>query len=61
VSGNGGRTWSETLRLSDGGLGWSDFGFTTPGQGVAIEGNPVQGSRMYMTRDAGRTWHKIRF
>jgi photosystem II stability/assembly factor-like uncharacterized protein len=61
VSGNGGRTWDETLRLFDGGLGWSDFGFTTPYQGVAIEGNPVQGSRMYMTWDAGRTWHKIRF
>jgi hypothetical protein len=61
VSGNGGRTWGETLRLFDGGLGWSDFGFTTPCQGVAIEGNPVQGSRMFMTWDAGRTWHKIRF
>jgi photosystem II stability/assembly factor-like uncharacterized protein len=61
VSGNGGRTWGETLRLFDGGLGWSDFGFTTPRQGVAIEGTPVQGSRMFMTWDAGRTWHKIRF
>lgn len=61
VSGNGGRTWGETLRLFDGGLGWSDFGFTTPGQGVAIEGDPVLGSRMYMTWDAGRTWHQIRF
>jgi photosystem II stability/assembly factor-like uncharacterized protein len=61
VSGNSGRTWGETLRLFDGGLGWSDFGFTTPGQGVAIEGDPVQGSRMFMTWDAGRTWHKIRF
>ncbi len=61
TSGDGGRTWGETLRLVDGGLGWSDFGFTTPCQGVAIEGNPVQGSRMYMTWDAGRTWHKITF
>jgi hypothetical protein len=61
VSSNGGRTWGETLRLFDGGLGWSDFGFTTPGQGAAIEGNPAGGSRMYMTWDAGRTWHKIRF
>ena len=61
VSGNGGRTWAETLRIPDGGLGWSDFGFTTPSQGVAIEGNPAAGSHMYMTRDAGQAWHQIKF
>lgn len=61
VSGNGGRTWSQTLRLLDGGLGWSDFGFTTPSQGAAIEGNPAQGTTMYLTRDAGLAWHKISF
>jgi photosystem II stability/assembly factor-like uncharacterized protein len=61
VTGDGGHTWGEALRLVDGGLGWSDFGFTTRCQGVAIEGNPVQGSRMYMTWDAGRTWRKITF
>jgi hypothetical protein len=61
VSGNGGRTWSQALRLLDGGLGWSDFGFTTPSQGAAIEGNPAQGSRMYMTWDAGLAWHTLTF
>ena len=61
VSGNGGRTWSQALRLLDGGLGWSDFGFTTPSQGAAIEGNPAQGSRMYMTWDAGLAWHALEF
>jgi hypothetical protein len=61
VSGNGGRTWSEALRLLDGGLGWSDFGFTTSSQGAAIEGNPAQGSRMYMTWDAGLAWDPVTF
>ena len=65
VSGDGGRTWSTALYLDDGGLGWSDVGFTTTTQGVAIEGqpgNPVNGtSSMYMTWDAGQTWHQITF
>jgi hypothetical protein len=61
VSGNGGRTWSQALRLLDGGLGWSDFGFTTPSQGAAIEGNPAEGSRMFMTWDAGLAWHTLTF
>jgi hypothetical protein len=64
VSSNGGHTWSTALYLEDGGLGWSDFGFTTPSQGVAIEhpANPASGtSTMYMTWDAGQTWHQITF
>lgn len=64
VSSDGGHTWSTALYLHDGGLGWSDFGFTTPSQGVAIEhpGNPASGtSTMYMTWDAGQTWHEITF
>jgi len=61
VSGNGGRAWGQSLLISDGGAGWSDFGFTTSGQGAAIDGNLLSGSHMYMTWDAGRTWHEIRF
>lgn len=61
ASSNGGRTWTQELRLLDGGLGWNDFGFTTSSQGVAIEGNPAHGSRMYMTWDGGLAWHKIKF
>ena len=61
VSGNGGRTWGQSLFISDGGAGWSDFGFTTSSQGAAIDGNLLAGSHMYMTWDAGRTWHAIRF
>lgn len=64
VSSDGGHTWNTALYLDDGGLGWSDFGFTTPSQGVAIEhpDNPASGnSTMYMTWDAGQTWHAITF
>jgi hypothetical protein len=61
VSGDSGRTWSPALTINDGGAGWSDFGFTTPVQGVAIEGNPTYGRHMYMTWDAGQTWHQITF
>jgi hypothetical protein len=64
VSGDGGHTWSTALYLDDGGLGWSDFGFTTPTQGIAIEhpANPASGtSTMYMTWDGGQTWHQITF
>jgi hypothetical protein len=65
VSGDGGTTWSTALTIQDGGVGWSDFGFTTPTQGVAIEGypgNPANGtSTMYMTWDAGQTWHQITY
>ncbi len=58
---DGGRHWHDSLTLDDGGKGWSDFGFTTATQGVAIEGRPVNGSHMYLTRDSGRRWHKVRF
>jgi photosystem II stability/assembly factor-like uncharacterized protein len=63
ASADGGHTWTTALALLDGGAGWRDFGFTTPTQGVAIEGSPSlgYGSRMYMTWDAGQTWHQITF
>jgi photosystem II stability/assembly factor-like uncharacterized protein len=61
VSGNGGRTWRIALTLDDGGKGWSDFGFTTARQGLAVEGTPSMGSSLYLTRNAGRTWHAVRF
>jgi hypothetical protein len=61
VSGDGGRTWGSALTIDDGGAGWNDFGFTTPVQGVAIEGNSASGRHMYMTWDAGQTWHQITF
>jgi hypothetical protein len=61
VSNNGGRTWHSALTLTDGGKGWADFGFTTTSQGVAIEGEPAIGSRLFMTWNAGKTWQPIEF
>jgi len=61
VSTNGGRSWHTSLRRDDGGKGWSDFGFTTATQGVAVEGTPSLGSLLWMTTNAGRSWHKVKF
>ncbi len=61
VSTDGGRHWRTSLFLDDGGKGWSDFGFTTATQGVAIDGRPFNGSHLYITRNAGTSWHKVRF
>jgi photosystem II stability/assembly factor-like uncharacterized protein len=61
VSDNGGRTWRNALTLDDGGKGWSDFGFTTASQGLAVEGTPSMGSALYLTRDAGRVWLPVHF
>jgi photosystem II stability/assembly factor-like uncharacterized protein len=61
VSTDGGRRWRTNVMFGDGGRGWNDFGFTTATQGVAVEGNPVIGSRLLMTTNAGRTWHKVKF
>jgi hypothetical protein len=67
VSRDGGRTWTQQLFIPGAVDFWSDFGFTTSAQGAAIDGSPiidgypVKGSHMYMTRDAGKHWHKIHF
>jgi photosystem II stability/assembly factor-like uncharacterized protein len=62
VSTDGGRKWKDgALSLDDGGLGWNDFGFTTASQGVAVEGTPFLGSKLWLTRDSGRHWVRVRF
>jgi photosystem II stability/assembly factor-like uncharacterized protein len=61
ASSNGGKSWHMPLTLDDGGKGWSDFGFTTAAQGVAVEGTPAEGSHLYLTRDAGARWSRISF
>jgi photosystem II stability/assembly factor-like uncharacterized protein len=61
VSDDSGRHWRTNLQLDDGGKGWGDFGFTTATQGVALEGTPALGSHLYMTYNAGRTWHRVHF
>jgi len=62
VSTNGGRAWHTALTRGDGGLGWNDFGFTTPSQGVAVQGTQALGSsHLWLTRNAGRIWRIVRF
>ena len=62
VSTDGGRRWRSALTLDDGGLGWNEFGFTTPSQGVAVEGTSVAGTtHLWLTRNAGRSWGIVKF
>ena len=57
-----GRSWSTVYEdTSSGGAPWRDLGFTTPAQGVVIEGlQPgtagLPPNRVLMTRDGGHTW-----
>jgi hypothetical protein len=61
ASTDGGWHWRDGVTLGDGGLGWYDFGFTTARQAVAVEGLPSLGSHLWLTRNAGRTWHTVSF
>jgi len=61
ASSDGGRRWRTNLMFGDGGAGWNDFGFTTATQGVAVEGHGTSGSHLWMTTNAGRSWHKVTF
>ena len=55
---DGGRTWSRVATLS--GLGsYSDLGFTTSLQGVAITRTEKGASHLVMTHDGGRTWGAV--
>jgi len=61
-SADGGHTWGTPLSQGDGGVGYFDVGFTTATQGVAVYGNPAQGSStLLMTHDAGATWKPVTF
>ena len=55
---DGGRTWSRVATLS--GLGaYSELGFTTSLQGVAITRTVDGASHLVMTHDGGRTWGAV--
>jgi hypothetical protein len=56
---DGGATWTDVYRTS-GPRSWSDLGFTSANQGVAIEltSEPRAGS-LLMTHDAGNTWGAV--
>ena len=52
ASSDGGRTWRDLFAVASGFASWSDFGFTTAVQGVAV----LQETALYMTYNGGRTW-----
>lgn len=55
---DGGRTWAATYTLKGAGS-FSDVGFTTADQGVAITTSGVGEGRLLMTRDGGRSWSAV--
>jgi photosystem II stability/assembly factor-like uncharacterized protein len=56
-----GQTWTTTLGIGDGGLGFSSVGFTTATQGVAIHGQTQypESLQLFMTRDGGHAWAAV--
>ena len=62
-SADGGHTWSTVQTFGDGGMGFTDLGFTTSTQGVVIHGilGPPAGevTQLLMTHDAGASWHVV--
>ncbi len=57
---DGGRTWARVATLATPG-GFSELGFTTAEQGVAIARTGENASHLVMTRDGGRTWAAVDF
>ena len=69
---NGGSTSTTSFRLDDGGIGWGDFGYTTPAQGILVHApaSRIQGggdgqvpypATLFITHDAGSSWHPVAF
>ena len=60
MSFDNGASWQSVYRHS--GSGWSELGFTTPAQGVAIVvGAPGHLGTMLFTQDGGRHWAPVTF
>jgi photosystem II stability/assembly factor-like uncharacterized protein len=62
---DGGRTWTTTKREYDGGVGWSDLGFTTSSDAVVVHGPALAGSqrpgKVLLSDDGGLTWQPATF
>jgi O-methyltransferase involved in polyketide biosynthesis len=54
---NDGATLPIAFDAGGGGTVWSDAGFTTATQALAV----LEGTAMYLSRDAGATWAKVAF
>jgi photosystem II stability/assembly factor-like uncharacterized protein len=58
---DGTATWGTVFKGSQT-LGWTDLGFTSPTQGVAVESDAnLTGASLLMTRDGGHTWAPVPF
>jgi photosystem II stability/assembly factor-like uncharacterized protein len=67
-SSNGAATWAVVATAASvAGPSWVDLGFTTPADGAVIYGpvdliaNPRGPGQLFLTDDAGATWHQARF
>jgi hypothetical protein len=67
-SGSTGASWRIVNQQADGGVGWADLGFTTATDGVVVhgpadsDGNAAgRPGQLFLTSDAGASWHQVRF
>lgn len=68
---DGGVSFTTSLQIADGGIGWGDFGFKTPTQGIAIHAPAARTQQggyqspypatLFITRDSGATWKPTTF
>jgi photosystem II stability/assembly factor-like uncharacterized protein len=54
---NDGASFTTALTVNGASTGWSDVGFTTSTQAIAV----LPGRAFYLSRDAGRTWTRMPF
>ncbi|HKB29384.1 MAG TPA: hypothetical protein VKD26_00935 [Streptosporangiaceae bacterium] len=67
-SGDAAASWQTVRTQDDGGMGWSDIGFTTAADGVVVHGPAVSdGNRdhrpgqLLLSADSGATWRLVTF
>ena len=67
-SGDAAASWQTVRTQDDGGMGWSDIGFTTAADGVVVHGAAVSdGNRdhrpgqLLLSADSGATWRLVTF
>jgi photosystem II stability/assembly factor-like uncharacterized protein len=67
-SGSAGHTWTTALTYGDGGLGWTDLGFTTPSHAVVIHGAADESGngdgrpgQLLLSSNGGVSWQAVVF